>query len=97
MIDWLSGSLRKIRLAKYNREILADKGGKISEIVNLDINNIARIAGSPGDKAAGIYLFNHVGDHVKKSQQLFMICSNSQPRLKQAAEFYKKTKPIKIK
>ena len=92
-----SGSLRKIRLAKYNQEILAEKSGRIYEIVNSDISNLARLAGSPEDKAAGIYLFHHVGAHVKKGQQLFMICSESQPRLKQAMEFYKKAKPIKIK
>ncbi|MBI2045004.1 thymidine phosphorylase family protein [Candidatus Pacearchaeota archaeon] len=91
-----SGSLRKIKLAKYNHEVFAKKSGKVFEIINSDLNSIARLAGSPDDKAAGIYLFYHVGDYVKRGQQLFLICSESKPRLNQALEFYKKKKPVKI-
>ena len=91
------GSLKRIKLAKYKKEIFADKSGKIIKIINKDINSLARIAGSPEDKAAGLYIYHHVGVNLKKGQKFLEIYAESKPRLKQALDFYRKTKPIKIR
>ncbi|MBI3623139.1 thymidine phosphorylase [Candidatus Pacearchaeota archaeon] len=90
------GSLKKIKLARYRQEIFSEKQGKIIKVVNGDINTLARIAGSPDDKAAGLYIYSHVGKKLEKGSKLLTIYSESKERLKQALGFYKKTKPIKI-
>lgn len=90
-------SCNKIKLAKYKKEIYSTKTGKLEEINNKKINSLARLAGCPADKGAGLYLYAHSGDRVKKGQRLFTIYSESNHRLKQAVSYYKKDGIIKIK
>ena len=91
------GHMGKISPGKYKREILASSPGKISKIINQDINALARIAGSPDDKKAGLLICCHVGAKIQKGHNFLTIFSDSKERLKQAIEFYNKTKPVKIK
>ena len=91
------GNLKNIEPAKFKKDILAKKTGKIYEIHNKKINSLARIAGCPVDKYSGLYLYFHLGDKVKKKEKLLTIYSESHSRLKHAIKFYKKEKPIKIK
>jgi len=90
------GKIRKIKEAKYKKEILANKSGIIREINNKKINSLARIAGCPSFKASGLYLYKHLGQKIKKGEKLITIYSDSRSRLNQAKDFYKKTSPIKI-
>ena len=53
------------------------------------ISRIARIAGAPNDKGAGIYLYKHVGDKVKRREKLFTIYAESERELKYAKDFIK--------
>jgi len=48
------------------------------------------------DKFAGVYLYKHVGDKVKKGEELITIYAESKPRLKEALKYYHKNQPIKI-
>ena len=91
------GDLKKIKTAKLKRDILAKKSGKIIEIDNKKINQLARLAGSPVDKAAGIYLYFHVGYKVKKGEKIITIYSETKSRLITSIDFYNSKKPIKIK
>ncbi len=91
------GSLKKLEPAKFKKHILATKSGKITEIHNKKINSVARLAGCPGDKFAGIYLYAHFGDKVKKAEKILTIYANSRARLNQATKFYNRQKPVKIK
>lgn len=90
------GSLKKIRSSKFKKEIISNSSGEILEIDNKLINSLARIAGAPEDKFAGLFLYYHVGAKIKKSQNILTIYSDSKSRLKQAFDFYMKNKPIKI-
>lgn len=92
-----SGDLRRIKYAKLKRHIVSEKNGKITEIDNRGINNLARVAGSPIDKSAGIYLYFHVGDIVKKGDKLITIYSETKTRLDEAFDFYHENMPIKIR
>ena len=91
------GSLNNIQPAKTKHDILSRKSGKILEIDNKKIALLARITGCPADKFSGLYIYYHVGDKVKKGDNLITIYSESKSRLKQAVKFYKEKKPIKIK
>lgn len=96
IIEAQNGSLQKIKLAKFKQKIFAKKSGKIKEIDNKKINLLARIAGCPLDKSAGLYLNFHVGESVKKGAAILTIYSESKFRLNQAVKFCKEKKPIKI-
>jgi putative thymidine phosphorylase len=90
------GSLKKLRTAKFQKDILMNRNGKITEIDNKKINSLARLAGCPMDKSAGLYLYKHVGDKLKKGEKLLTIYSESKPRIKEAVDFFNSQKPIKI-
>jgi AMP phosphorylase len=92
-----NGNLKNIVSAKFKKNILLKKSGKVFEIDNKKINSLARTAGCPVDKLAGLYLYSHVGDKVKKGEKILTIYSESKPRLKEAIKFYNNKKPIKIK
>ena len=91
------GKLNSIHSAKFKKNILSKKSGRISEINNKKISSLARIAGCPVDKFSGLYLYFHVGDKIKKKEKILTIYSESRARLKHAVEFYEKEKPVKMK
>lgn len=97
IIEAQGGNIRKLRWARFTHSVRAKKSGKIREIKNKEINSLARAAGCPIDKCAGVYLHYHVGEKVKKGQDLLTLHAESKPRLRQAIRFYESTKPIKIK
>ena len=81
-------SLNKLimKTSKIKKAVVAKKSGKIKSIDNLAISRIARIAGAPKDIEAGIYLYAHIGDKVKKGEKLFTIYSRGKDALKYAVE-----------
>jgi AMP phosphorylase len=91
------GSLKNIKPARFKKEIKSKKSGKIISIHNKKINSLARKAGCPLDKSAGLYLCCHVGDKVKKGEKILTIYSESKPRLREAINLYEKTQPIKLR
>lgn len=90
------GSLKNIRQAKFKKDILIKKNGKILDIDNKKINSLARTAGSPMDKSAGLYLYKNIGARLKKGEKILTIYAESKSRIKEAANFYNTQKPIKI-
>ena len=90
------GNLKKIKTAKFKKDIFAKNSGKISEIDNKKINSLARVTGCPTNKYSGLYLYFHVWDKVKKRDKILTIYSESKSRLKQAIKFYNKEKLITI-
>ena len=60
-------------LGKLTHEILAPSDGVISAIDNLQMAHIARFAGAPMDKGAGVDLFKKLGDHVEKGEPLYRL------------------------
>jgi len=91
------GELKKIELGKFRKNLTATKKGRIKEIANKKISTLARAAGCPGDKFAGVYLHIYEGDKVKKKDKLLTIYAESKSRLNEAIRCYKRTKPITIK
>jgi len=86
----------ELRMAKNKTEILAPKSGKISKIDNKMISRIARIAGAPDDKQAGIYLHKKLNQKVKKGELMMTIYADSQERLDHIKELKLKS-PISIR
>ncbi len=90
------GSIKHLGLGRFKKTIFANSSGKISEMNNIKINLLARIAGCPSDKSSGLYLYYKLGDKVKKGDKLMTIYSESKPRLNDAIAYYIKEKPIKF-
>jgi putative thymidine phosphorylase len=90
------GTVDHLKPAKFKKNILASKNSTIKEIDNKKINSLARIAGSPLDKAAGLYLYKHVGEKIKKGEKFLTIYSESKSRLKESLRFFHSQKPIKF-
>jgi len=91
------GDLKRIKSAKFKKDILSKKEGMILEVDNKKINSLARITGCPTDKFAGLYIYFNIGDKIKKREKILTIYSESKSRLRQAIKFYDNKKPIKMK
>ena len=92
-----NGDIRRIKEAEFKHDILSKKSGKIVEIHNKKINSLAKVAGCPIDKSAGIFLCAKVGDRVEKGKKILTLYAESKPRLNQALKFYNDQEPVKIK
>lgn len=53
--------------------MLSPVSGFITDIDNLQMAHIARFAGAPMDKGAGVDLYKKLGDKVKQGQPLYRI------------------------
>jgi len=91
------GEIKKLVPGKYKKDIFSNKSGKVYKINNKKINLLARIAGCPGYKKAGLYLHVHKKNKVKKRDKLLTIYTESKSRLNEAKKAYKKLKPIIVK
>ncbi|MBI2655368.1 AMP phosphorylase [Candidatus Woesearchaeota archaeon] len=86
-----------IKIGKYCRDIVSAKSGKVFDIDNLIISRVARIAGAPHDKGAGLYLYKHIGDKVKKGERLFTIYSESEHEFEYAKDFAKENNGFMVR
>jgi len=64
---------RDLTPGKLSFEICAEKGGLVTSIDNYQLAKIARLAGAPMDKRAGVDLLKKMGDTVKKGQVLYRV------------------------
>ena len=70
----LQGSnLIPTRPAQFHYQVLAPTAGFVNAIDNLQIAHIARMAGAPMDKIAGIDLHKKLNDPVEKNEPLYTI------------------------
>jgi len=74
----------------------AATSGYVTAIDNRAITRIAKAAGAPEDKGAGIELYVKVGEKVKEGDPLFTIHAESEARLDQAIVLARRADPIKI-
>jgi thymidine phosphorylase len=72
-------------VGKLTFDATAANDGTISEIDCLHLNRLARTAGAPLDKGAGIRLFGKIGDSVERGQPLYRIHAYDQAELDLAA------------
>jgi len=94
-IKTLSPSM--LKAGRFRIEVNAGKTGLITEINNDFISRIARIAGAPRDKGAGILLHANKNDKICRKDLIFTIYSNNKQRLGFAREFLKNHQPFTIK
>jgi AMP phosphorylase len=91
-----NGNLNRIKMAGLKKDIFSSKNGGVVEIDNKKISSLARLAGCPAEKSAGLYLYVHNGYKVKRGDKILTIYSQSRSRLKECIKLFKKQKPIII-
>ena len=82
----LQGGERKVKLtdvpvARYKHVVTTESTGRVYHIDNKMISKIARAAGAPNDKAAGVLLKCERGDKLHAGDPLFEIHSDSEAKL----------------
>jgi len=70
-----------IEIGEFGLDITADKTGYLLWIDNNKLVDLARAAGSPKDKGAGVEIYKKVGDDVKKGERLFTVYTDKSSKL----------------
>jgi putative thymidine phosphorylase len=83
--------LKKLK-SRFSYDIRSKSNLKIKHIDNELINRLARHAGCPEDKAAGIYIHKKRNDLIKKGDKIITILTTSKEKMNYAKTFYKKNK-----
>ncbi len=81
---------------KYSYDIVATHSGYVHSIYNKEIVNVAKIAGSPTDKGAGLLIFKKKGQRVENGDVLMTIYAESGAKLKRAREAAISNNPFDI-
>jgi thymidine phosphorylase len=83
------GGMREIPKSKYVHKCFAQKSGVISIIDNRRIALVAKLAGAPLDKTAGVDLFIKTGKKVIQGEEIFAIHTDSPETLEYALDYFK--------
>lgn len=82
------GGMKDIPIAPYTHTIESKYCGLIRNIDNRHIATIAKLAGAPDIKSAGIELLAKLNTTVEKSQALFKIHAETKGQLHYALDFF---------
>lgn len=82
------GGMREPGVAAYQYELKATRSGVITHINNRLIARIAKLAGAPASKTAGIKLAHKLGAKVAAGDLLFLLHAETPGELEYALEFY---------
>lgn len=81
------GGMRRPGVARFQRPILAEKRGEIAEIDNRKIARLAKLAGAPDTKVAGLKMHVRVGDTVEVGQPLCTVHADTNGELRYALDY----------
>jgi len=73
-----------ISVGSKNIKIKASRPGKVWWINNAAVTEVARMAGAPKDRGAGILLHKKIGDPVRKGDTLLELYAEKTPKLNRA-------------
>lgn len=62
-----------LQLGELCYQVCAERDGVVISIDNFQMSKVARLAGAPMDKKAGVDLLKKLGDEVKKGEALYKI------------------------
>jgi AMP phosphorylase len=85
-----------IPIGERVHEMRADRGGRVLWIDNSAIAQIARAAGAPSDKGAGLILNAKMGDEVDRGDVILRIHAESPQRLEWASSLARSLEPMGI-
>ncbi|MCS3924603.1 AMP phosphorylase [Methanosalsum natronophilum] len=85
-----------IKIGEYSQTLLAPTNGYILEFDNKRIVEIARIAGAPNDKGAGVLINKKRGEAVKKDEPVLTIYAEKKWKLENAIKNAQQNIPIVV-
>jgi len=88
------GGMKKPKQADYSIVQAADREGMIRSVDNRKLARLAKLAGAPGDKAAGLRLHANAGNWVGKDDPLFTLYSESPGERDYAMAYYRENPDI---
>lgn len=80
----------------YSYNVRSPKNGVVKHIDNSLVNRIARLAGAPRDKGAGLYLQVKKNAKVKKGGILYIVYSENKTKLDYVKKMLKKIKVVEV-
>jgi AMP phosphorylase len=86
----------EISIGEKQEDVLSPSNGYVVAFFNKRIVELARLAGAPADKKAGVIIHKKMGELVKKGEPLFTLCSSSDWDLNSAAKDAKRQMPIVV-
>lgn len=86
------GSINNLKEPKLSFDIHTEKDMHIHHLNNKLINKLAREAGCPEDKLAGLYIYKKKGDFVHKGDAVMTVYATSKEKLNYAKKFYRENK-----
>jgi len=86
----------EIRIGDKCAEVTAEKDGYVLWINNQHVAQVAREAGAPKEKGAGIKLKAKLGEHVSKNDVLLEIYAERDTKLEAALQLAKKLQPFGV-
>jgi thymidine phosphorylase len=81
------GGMRVPPISRYRRDVTAMADGEVSNIDNRRLARLAKLAGAPEDKAAGIELRVRLGDKVSRGDRLFTLHAEADGELAYATSY----------
>lgn len=90
------GGLRQPPEAAQAHEVTAPEGGQIAAIDNRRLARLAKLAGAPGNPAAGLTLAVRAGETVERGQPLFRLHADSPGEIAYALEYWSRAPAISI-
>lgn len=90
------GKAKPLRLGSKRLIVKSEKSGKVARIDNKVISKLARMAGAPITRGAGLYLHKKVGDRVKKGEPLYTAYADSAEKIRHVKHFHVELKPYRV-
>ncbi|MFB6265619.1 MAG: AMP phosphorylase [Candidatus Nanohaloarchaea archaeon] len=82
---------------EHSFEVSSENTGVVTHISNDLVSEVARRAGAPKDKEAGIYLHKKVGDPVSRGEELFTVYSENRSKLDEAVEVAEEVEAVRVR
>ncbi len=86
----------EITVGDKKAEITTEKEGRVLWINNESIAQIAREAGAPKEKGAGVILKTKLGEHIDKDGVLFEVYAERNTKLEAAIDLADKLQPLRL-
>jgi len=96
LIQAQGAQTRQFELGKLTYDVLAPADGVVTAIDNLQMAHIARFAGAPMDKGAGVELFKKLGDKVARAEPLYRLYAQFPADFKFARELCEENSGYRI-
>ncbi|HXJ00893.1 MAG TPA: thymidine phosphorylase family protein [Micropepsaceae bacterium] len=88
------GGMRSPPVAQYQHTIVAARTGKVVAIDNRRLAKLAKLAGAPEAKAAGLELHARLGTHVQRLQPLYTVHADVMGELDYALQYARANRDI---